>query len=88
MHALTFVSTSVSASVSESMFGDASTGVQRFAPDWFLERVMVRAGASEWMFPCRRWLSKDQDDGQTRRTLYARNAEAQIQYKVCTGLHI
>jgi len=57
---------------------------ERFAPDWFLERVTVRAGASEWVFPCRRWLSKDQDDGQTRRTLYARNAEAQIQYKVTT----
>lgn len=57
---------------------------ERFSPDWFLERVTVRAGASEWVFPCRRWLSKDQDDGQMKRTLYARNAEAQIQYKVLT----
>ena len=57
---------------------------ERFASDWFLERVQVRAGASEWMFPCRRWLGKDQDDGQMKRTLYSRNAEAQIQYKVLT----
>ena len=57
---------------------------ERFSPDWFLERVSVQAGASEWIFPCRRWLSKDQDDRQMKRTLYARNAEAQIQYKVLT----
>ena len=57
---------------------------ERFSPDWFLERVTVRAGASEWAFPCRRWLSREQDDGQMKRTLYARNAEAQIQYKILT----
>ncbi|KAJ1482788.1 Lipase/lipooxygenase, partial [Baffinella frigidus] len=38
----------------------------------------------EWVFPCRRWLSKTKEDRQTRRTLYSRAAEANIAYKVTT----
>jgi hypothetical protein len=55
-----------------------------FGAHWFVERATVRAGATEWVFPCRRWLSKEHDDGQMRRTLYSRSAEVQIQYKVIT----
>jgi hypothetical protein len=31
---------------------------ERFDPSWFLERVVVRGAHSEWVFPCRRWLSR------------------------------
>jgi hypothetical protein len=54
----------------------------RFDADWFLEQVTVRAAHSEWVFPCRRWLSKTKEDRQLRRTLYSRAAEANIAYKV------
>ncbi|EKX43117.1 hypothetical protein GUITHDRAFT_163929 [Guillardia theta CCMP2712] len=55
-----------------------------FEAGWYLERVVVAAGNVEWVFPCRRWLSKDKEDGQLKRTLYASFADAQIKYKVIT----
>lgn len=63
---------------------NSSTFNARFDADWFLDQVTVRDSNSEWVFPCRRWLSKTKEDRQTRRTLYSRAAEANIAYKVTT----
>jgi hypothetical protein len=40
-------------------------------PGWYLERVVVqREDTNErWIFPCRRWLAKGEDDGQIERVL-------------------
>lgn len=55
---------------------------ERFDPAWYLERVVVKGNRAEWVFPCRRWLAKDREDGQTRRTLYSRVAETTVNYKL------
>jgi hypothetical protein len=41
------------------------------APGWFLKRVIVHNEDSdeEWVFPCERWLSRLDDDGEVVRIL-------------------
>ncbi|MER5385546.1 PLAT/LH2 domain-containing protein [Streptomyces sp. NPDC002688] len=41
-------------------------------PGWFLDRVLVEDEESQarYVFPCNRWLARDEDDGQIVRTLY------------------
>nr|CAB3263471.1 lipoxygenase homology domain-containing protein 1-like [Phallusia mammillata] len=36
---------------------------------WFLDRVEVKVQGQAWVFPCQRWLSTKEDDGQIERTL-------------------
>ncbi|CAK8676643.1 unnamed protein product [Clavelina lepadiformis] len=36
---------------------------------WFLDRVEVKSRDRAWVFPCQRWLSTKEDDGQIERTL-------------------
>uniref|UniRef100_H2ZAW7 PLAT domain-containing protein n=1 Tax=Ciona savignyi TaxID=51511 RepID=H2ZAW7_CIOSA len=36
---------------------------------WFVDRVEVKVKGETWVFPCQRWLSTKEDDGQIERTL-------------------
>lgn len=38
---------------------------------WFLDRVLItnEDTGKEWLFPCGRWLARDEDDGQIGRVL-------------------
>jgi hypothetical protein len=40
-------------------------------PGWFLDRITIHNEETdrEWVFPCQRWLAKDEDDGQIDRIL-------------------
>lgn len=40
-------------------------------PGWFLEDIRIRheGTGSEWLFPCHRWLARDEDDGRIDRML-------------------
>ncbi len=42
-------------------------------PGWFLDRVRIRNEDTdeEWIFPCNRWLARDEDDGEIERMLDA-----------------
>jgi hypothetical protein len=40
---------------------------------WFLDRVVVtreNPPTTQWVFPCGRWLARDEDDGSTDRLLF------------------
>eukprot|EP00794_Sanderia_malayensis_P016965 gene16965-18674_t len=62
-----------------------------FAPGWYLDKIIVRnlSNAKEvYYFPCDKWLSKDDDDGQIMRQLLATrsldNVKQAHKYKVMT----
>lgn len=40
---------------------------------WYLDRVRIRNEDTdhEWVFPCNRWLARDEDDGEIERMLDA-----------------
>ena len=40
---------------------------------WYLDKVVVvyENMGQQWLFPCRRWFSRDEDDGQIVRELEA-----------------
>ena len=45
---------------------------------WYLGKVVVKNGPHATVFPCNRWLAKDEDDGKIERELLplgAKNAE-------------
>jgi hypothetical protein len=48
--------------------GHDSAGIN---PSWHLHKVEVHAPSlgKQWVFPCRKWLSKSKDDGKTERML-------------------
>jgi len=40
-----------------------------FVPAWFLDKVIESGLGESWYFPCGRWLTKDEDDGQILREI-------------------
>ena len=49
---------------------------------WFIEQIEVDMPTvgKHYFFPCKRWLSKDKEDGQISRVLKVADAES-VQYK-------
>jgi glycerophosphoryl diester phosphodiesterase len=43
-------------------------------PGWFLDWIKVEKDNQSWDFPCNRWLAKDEDDDEIKRTLKVNNA--------------
>ncbi|MFD7815630.1 PLAT/LH2 domain-containing protein [Streptomyces sp. NPDC059785] len=46
-------------------------------PGWYLDRIIAEDEThhSRYVFPCNRWLARDEDDGQIVRTLYEQGGE-------------
>lgn len=51
---------------------------------WFLEKVEIDCPSigKKWLFPCRRWLAKDEDDGLLERELFPQELDTEI-YAPC-----
>jgi len=51
---------------------------------WFLDKVEIDCPAlgRKWLFPCNRWLSKDEDDGALERELYPQELDTE-EYVPC-----
>ena len=61
---------------------------------WLLDRVEVDCPSlgKKWLFPCGRWLAKDEDDGQLERKLYPQEAAtedyAPCKYKILISINL
>lgn len=51
---------------------------------WYLDNVVIDCPSlgSTWVFPCKRWLSEKEDDGQIERELFPQELETAT-YKPC-----
>jgi len=60
-----------------------------FGSAWFLDKVFIINPKTNqrWVFPCNRWMAKNEDDGKIERTLFpADGAQTTYCIKVKTGL--
>lgn len=55
-----------------------------FGGAWFLDRVDIDCPSlgKKWLFPCKRWLAKNKDDGALERELYPEELDT-VEYNPC-----
>ena len=55
-----------------------------FGGAWFLDKVEIDCPSlgKRWVFPCKRWLAKNKDDGALERELYPEELDT-VEYNPC-----